>query len=456
MRPREDRSHMPSQKFCSNKQMDKTAAAGSAGLKIVVATILAWGFSLFQSGPPSKGIFARTAMAETDAVPHTAKWEGPVLWYHKEAGPIELILVEKAAQELRLVRFESGAYKILNTFKCASGENQGKKRKQNDGKTPEGIYFNDKTFRDTQVTVFGDRAFGLNYPDVFDHLEKNGGNGIFIHGSNKNVAPYSTNGCVVLENGDLMELDPHIQAGETPVVIGERLPYLYEEASARWEEIVPFLEKALVPAEIANDIGSARLVCLIGYEDRVVALGRLFPKNNKNDMVTRIYMARASDSLLVMVKREWEEATVRRSKLARDEKTGPKPADGPSSDQNPTGEVQQIKQMIESWRQSWQAKDLNAYIAHYHGQFTGNGKGLKEWKSHKKALNDRYRKISIQVSDLKVTVAGTRAVITFVQKYRSDRHQSTGWKNMVLLKQSDSWKILKENTRPISAENRSS
>ena len=460
-----------------------------AGLPLVAAVFLAWVTPDFLSGPLVDRVLTFYAMANDDGASNSSAWAGPILWYNKEIEPLEMILVEKATQELRLLRFD-GSYKNLNTFKCASGENPGKKQKEKDGKTPEGIYFNNKIYRDTQVTVFGNRAFGINYPDVFDQFEQNGGTGIFLHGSNKEITPYSTNGCVVLDNEDLIRLDPHIQTGKTPIIIGERLPYLFGEVSIKWNDIIPFLEKALVPVEIANDIENAQLMCLVGYGDRVVAMGRLFPKNKKKDVMVRLYLSGTSERLLILVKREWEEAKAEevlpkknykigvvatdrggtRTKENRaapspgntglDESTGHykqrlKPADGESTDGPQSAEVYQIKQMVESWRQSWQAKDLNTYISHYHGQFVGNGKGLKEWKVYKQSLNNKYQNVSVHLSDLKVTVMGHRAMITFTQKYRSEQFQSIDLKNMELRKQGDSWKIFSENARTIKPANQS-
>ena len=87
-------------------------------------------------------------------------WDGPILFYKGNGKPIHLILVEKALQKLHLYCYD-GSYKLIKSYSCSTGEQPGKKQKENDQKTPEGIYFNVKSYRDSKVTLFGDRAFGL-------------------------------------------------------------------------------------------------------------------------------------------------------------------------------------------------------------------------------------------------------------------------------------------------------
>ena len=77
-----------------------------------------------------------------------------MLYHSPGKAPIHLILVEKALQQLHLYRFD-GRYHRIKTYSCATGEQPGHKRVENDEKTPEGIYFNTKIYRDRKVTVFG-------------------------------------------------------------------------------------------------------------------------------------------------------------------------------------------------------------------------------------------------------------------------------------------------------------
>lgn len=358
-------------------------------------------------------------------------WDGPILYHREGSEPIHIILVEKAIQKLHLYRYD-GQYRLVKSYSCGTGENQGKKQDEKDEKTPEGIYFNVKAFRDNKITVFGDRAFGLNYPDAFDDLEGNRGNGIFIHGSNKDIAPFSTNGCVVLDNIQLAELDNQINFKKTPVIIGERLPYRFAPAKRDLSELIPFLEQVMIPEQYVRSDPKFRSFTVLGFQDRVVAMGEVRIKEAGDlEGFSRVYLAGPGRNLLVLIKREWSEE---RPRIALAKANRP-PADT---------ETTRIKSTVESWRRAWENKQLNEYIAHYHPSFVSDGKDRNAWKQYKGRLNDRYRRISVQVSNLTVKVQGNEAEIYFKQRYRSDAYKSDGFKRIDLRKKDGAWKIYRE------------
>ncbi len=133
--------------------------------------------------------------------------------------PLRLILVAKDLQRLFVVEHDGVTPKILVQYVCASGANQGNKELRGDEKTPEGVYFITKVYTDSKVTVFGRRAFHLDYPNYFDQEDKRGGDGIFIHGTNRELRPTSTNGCVTLDNRDLDQLAKYLVRDAVPVMI---------------------------------------------------------------------------------------------------------------------------------------------------------------------------------------------------------------------------------------------
>lgn len=260
--------------------------------------------------------------------PDVGLWEGPVL-YDKGGGRVlYLILIEKALQELSLYRYD-GEYTLIQRRRCVSGKRHGKKRKEKDQKTPEGIFFNTKTFRDDEITIFGDRAFGLNYPDIFDELEGNGGSGIFIHGTNRPLDAYSSNGCLVMRNAELKALDTRIDFKTTPVIIGERLPYTFTASKRDFNELLPFLKKAMLPKKYAGLDASIDSLIVLGMQERVVALGELIiDKEGGPERIrgySRLYLAEPGDHFLVLVKREWREEkapiTVARAETRKKETT---------------------------------------------------------------------------------------------------------------------------------------
>ena len=234
-------------------------------------------------------------------------WDGPILFYKGNGKPIHLILVEKSLQKLHLYCYD-GRYQLIKSYDCSTGEQPGKKQNENDEKTPEGIYFNVKSYRDSKVTLFGDRAFGLSYPDIFDRLEGNGGNGIFIHGSNQTIKPFSTNGCVVLNTRDLADLDRRTSLKKTPVIITKHLPYRFEPAKKQLYELMPLLKQAMLPESYRSLNREFRYITVIGFQKRVVAVGEVRIKDSKNTLgFSRLYLYRPGKDLMVLLKREWSE-----------------------------------------------------------------------------------------------------------------------------------------------------
>jgi len=257
----------------------------------------------YSKEPFQNTLIGNTSLEDVD----DGLWDGPILFYKGNGKPIYLILVEKAFQKLHLYRY-NGRYQLIKSYDCSTGEQPGKKQKENDEKTPEGIYFNVKSYRDSKITLFGDRAFELNYPDIFDHLEGNDGNGIFIHGSNQAIKPFSTNGCVVLNIRDLADLDRRVPLKKTPVIIANHLPYRFEPPKKQLPELMGLLKQAMLPESYRSLNRKFRQIAVIGFQKRVVAVGEFKIKGRKSKLAfSRLYIYRPEKDHMVLLKREWSE-----------------------------------------------------------------------------------------------------------------------------------------------------
>jgi len=385
------------------------------------------------------------AWGKTPAAGDDGLWDGPVIYHRPLEKPIHLILIEKSKQKLDLYRFD-GRYHLVKSYFCATGEKRGKKRAEKDEKTPEGIYFNDRTFRDRKVTVFGDRAFGLNYPDFFDNLEGNRGSGIFIHGSNKKVAPYSSNGCLVLNNKDIADLDRRVDFKQTAVIIGQELPYRFGAVKKDLSELVPFLKQAALPEKYAGKPSQNRGLTIVGFKDRVVATHFVQIDDTERVLGTsRLYLAGPGPTLLVLVKREWSE---KREKIVVAKAAASSGISTKAAKVAPKSKNKRLVSTVESWRKAWQGKRLNAYVAHYHPSFKNKGRNLSAWKAYKGKLNSRNRKISVRISNLRIQVRNPKAKAFFRQYYRSDTFRSSSYKILEFRKSDGNWKIFRENSYP--------
>jgi len=295
----------------TNDVKDAQKAAAFIFMKavfLVVVVILTFCYdglknNSYSKEPVQNNLIGDTVQGDVD----DGLWDGPILFYKGNGKPIYLILVEKAFQKLHLYTYD-GRYKLIKSYNCSTGEQPGKKQNENDEKTPEGIYFNIKSYRDSKVTLFGDRAFGLNYPDIFDDLEGNGGNGIFIHGSNQTIKPFSTNGCVVLNTRDLADLDRRASLEKTPVIIASHLPYRFEPAKKQLSELMRLLKQAMLPESYRSLNREFKHIAVIGFQKRVVAVGEVRIKDSKNTRgFSRLYLYRPGKDLMVLLKREWSE-----------------------------------------------------------------------------------------------------------------------------------------------------
>nr|MBF0221306.1 L,D-transpeptidase family protein [Desulfobulbaceae bacterium] len=164
--------------------------------------------------------------------------------------PIYFILVEKDFQRLRVLEHD-GRLGVVAEYFAVTGENFGRKQIEGDEKTPEGVYFITKTYVDNKITVFGTRAFHLNYPNVYDQTDGRSGNGIYIHGTNKELRSNSTNGCITLNNSDLDDLSQYLSVGSIPVIV---VSSLYDESGS----------KGLYPDLTENDFSLAKELLILG------------------------------------------------------------------------------------------------------------------------------------------------------------------------------------------------
>lgn len=103
------------------------------------------------------------------------------------------------------------------------GENGVGKARAWDRRTPLGIYFvNERLDTSRLHEKYGPVAFPLDYPNIWDRLNRRGGDGIWIHGvlpGGGRRPPRDTDGCIALPNDDILALEPRMVPRQTPVLI---------------------------------------------------------------------------------------------------------------------------------------------------------------------------------------------------------------------------------------------
>jgi murein L,D-transpeptidase YafK len=133
------------------------------------------------------------------------------------------ILVDKKKNELHVSEYHDGSYRILKTYHATLGKVQGDKEQEGDLKTPEGIYtFDRKILPPSLKPKFGAMAFYVNYPNTYDQLAGRTGFSIMLHGTNEPQRlkqDYDSEGCVVVRNEEIAEIQHSIRIGLTPILI---------------------------------------------------------------------------------------------------------------------------------------------------------------------------------------------------------------------------------------------
>jgi len=140
------------------------------------------------------------------------------------------VAVEKETQQVSVFAFD-GQYKLVERMDCSTGRNRGDKMETGDGRTPEGVYFSTQFHPDRDLApLYGSGAYPLDYPHLLDRIAGRNGHSIWLHGTNKQLKSYDSNGCVALRNDDLQRLAAFVVINRTPVLIAERFRFVPPES----------------------------------------------------------------------------------------------------------------------------------------------------------------------------------------------------------------------------------
>ena len=125
-------------------------------------------------------------------------------------------------------RSGDGAVKVRQDYMSIGKGGVGKER-AGDQRTPLGIYFVTEQLDTERLhEKYGITAFPLDYPNAWDHRLGRSGDGIWLHGVDKNGGvrpPLDTDGCIALPNERLQALEDKFTPNVTPVLIGTSLEW---------------------------------------------------------------------------------------------------------------------------------------------------------------------------------------------------------------------------------------
>ncbi len=292
------------------------------------------------------------------------------------------------------------------------------------------------------MTIFGTTAFHLNYPDPFDTAEGREGNGIYLHGTNRPLGSRATNGCVVMNNPDLDFVRERIELHDTPIIISPKLKWVSSEQLDRDKE------------RFLRDIKS-------NWESWSGSLAKDTPRGAAYDLNRAVLFRQNGKTLIrtpVLVNSDfagWRNIYLN-DYLGSGEilaslwsPKGEKTYVPPRSVSTQSVE-KQLLSFLQGWVKAWESRDVNVYMTYYSRRFRAYGMNYRKWRAYKRYLARKYKAIDVQIQGIRIKVSRTRAVITFRQKYYSDRFQDDGVKVLKLKLQSNGWKIRREDWTPIA------
>jgi len=160
------------------------------------------------------------------------------------AKDFHFVVVDKGKHQIHVVRYNSNGHEILLTYHVTTGKVPGDKEKENDLKTPEGIYFfKFKSRPPTLKKKFGELAIYVDYPNPIDKQAGKTGYDIMLHATDdpsRLLRDLDSEGCVVVSNEQIKAIEKYIILNLTPMIIYSELKPEYLKENSNPEVISAF------------------------------------------------------------------------------------------------------------------------------------------------------------------------------------------------------------------------
>lgn len=138
-------------------------------------------------------------------------------------------VVDKTKRTLSVYETIGDEIKLIEEYPTDIGKQLGDKTRQNDHKTPVGIYFLESELTQPAIPfeTYGNLAFTTDYPNIFDKRDQKTGYGIWLHAVPDSVPlTRGSRGCVVVRNDVIKQLKSYVRIGQTPILIYDEVQYL--------------------------------------------------------------------------------------------------------------------------------------------------------------------------------------------------------------------------------------
>ena len=126
----------------------------------------------------------------------------------------------------------------------------------------------------------------------------------------------------------------------------------------------------------------------------------------------------------------------------------PAPAAAPDAAQHEAAkDAKEVPAAVQAWAAAWAAQDMKAYLAADGKDVDPPGRMTRAaWEKEREARIVGKSKITVQVSDLNVSVNGNKATARFRQAYSADSLNVSSRKTLDLVESNGRWLIVREAT----------
>lgn len=125
-----------------------------------------------------------------------------------------------------------------------------------------------------------------------------------------------------------------------------------------------------------------------------------------------------------------------------------KPAPAPASPapQSPRADKDAVLAAVTGWAKAWSEKNSDAYLAYYAPAFrVPGGEARAKWEAARRERIGKPASIEVTVGSPAVSFESSeRAVVKFLQSYKSDKLSTSGRKILTLVKSNERWQIIEE------------
>ena len=120
-----------------------------------------------------------------------------------------------------------------------------------------------------------------------------------------------------------------------------------------------------------------------------------------------------------------------------------KPEPAPSRTATATKDIEST---VHAWAHAWSSKDVKSYLAAYSKDFTpASGTSHSAWETERRQRISGKSKISVTLSEMRVTVNEDKAIVKFRQNYKADALAVSSRKTLDLIKSGNHWLITRES-----------